>query len=61
MNNSTEQQTETKTTRIQVGDLPKQEQELKNQEAQNIKGGGGPSGGVIEIHAGEEIPQKNRH
>jgi len=58
MNNSTDQKAEAKTTRIQVGELPQQEKELKDQEAENVKGGGGPSGGVL-VHAGEEIPQRN--
>ena len=57
MSNSTEQKPEAKTSRVQVGNLPQHEKELKDQEAENVKGGGGLSGGVVS-HIGEEIPQK---
>jgi hypothetical protein len=60
MSNSTEQKPEAKTSRVQVGNLPQQEKELKDQEAENVKGGGGLSGGVV-AHIGEEIPQKNQN
>ncbi|HSB29040.1 MAG TPA: hypothetical protein VLE19_14335 [Pyrinomonadaceae bacterium] len=61
MNNSTEQKPETK-TRVQVSNLPQQEKELKDKEAENVKGGGGLAGGVLAgggsvAHIGEEIPQ----
>jgi len=59
MNNSTQQNTEAKTNRIQVDNLPQQEKELKDQEAEKVKGGGGVSGGVLR-QAGEEIPQTTR-
>jgi len=52
MNDSTEQEQEAKKGRIQVGNLPQQEKELKDQEAENVKGGGGSAS-----HIGEEIPQ----
>jgi hypothetical protein len=61
MSNTTEQKTETKTSRVQVGNLPQQEKELKAQEAEMVKGGGGVPGGVVANHIGEEIPQKNRN
>jgi len=57
MSDSTEQSTEAKTSRVQVGNLPQQERDLKDQEAENIKGGGGRIGSVIGSHIGEEIPQ----
>jgi len=60
MSNSTEQSTESKTSRVQIGNLPQQEKELKDQEAEKVKGGGGASGGVIQRCAGEEIPQTTR-
>jgi len=60
MSNSTDQKNEAKTGRIQVGNLPQQEKELKGQEAENVKGGGGLSGGVVPSHVGEEIPQTKR-
>ena len=47
--------------RVQVGNLPQKERELKGQDAENIKGGGGLSGGVIQPPGGEEIPQRNRN
>ncbi|HEY5405193.1 MAG TPA: hypothetical protein VIK24_20140 [Pyrinomonadaceae bacterium] len=47
--------------RVQVGNLPQKERELKDQDAENIKGGGGLSGGVIQPPGGEEIPQRNRN
>jgi hypothetical protein len=51
MSNSTQQKTESKTSRVQVGNLPQQEKELKDQEAEKVKGGGGAR------CSGEEIPQ----
>ena len=59
MSNSTGQKPESKTGRVQVGSLPQQDKELKDQEAENVKGGGGVSGGVLVSHIGEEIPQRN--
>ena len=61
MSNSTGQKSEAKTSRVQVGNLPRQEKELKDQEAEKVKGGGGVPGGVVANHIGEEIPQKNRN
>lgn len=60
MSNSTQQRTEAKTSRVQVGSLPQEEKELKDQEAENVKGGGGLSGGVIASDIEAEIPQKNQ-
>jgi len=54
MSNSTQQNTESKTSRVQVGNLPQQEKELKDQEAEKVKGGGGARS------SGEEIPQTTR-
>ena len=59
MSNSSGQKSEAKTSRVQVGSLPPQEKELKDQEAENVKGGAGRPGGVIANHVGEEIPQTN--
>ena len=56
MSNSEQQKNEEK-ARVQVGNLAQQEKELKDREAENIKGGGGLSGGVLRTHIGEEIPQ----
>jgi len=59
MSNSTEQKPEEKTSRVQIGNLPQQQRELKDQEAEKVKGGGGLPGGVVANHIGEEIPQRN--
>lgn len=49
------------TGRVQVGTLPQKDKELKEKEAESVKGGGGLSGGVINnIRSGEEIPQRNQ-
>ena len=61
MSNFTEQKSEAKTSRIQVGNLPQEEKTLKEKEAENVKGGGGLAGGVIASHVGEEIPQKSQN
>ena len=59
MNNSPEQKAQA--SRVKVGNLPQEEQELKDREAENIKGGGGLAGGVVPTsHIGEEIPQTTR-
>ena len=60
MSNSTDVKSQSKTSRVQVANLPQNDKELKNQEAADVKGGGGLSGGVINNHIGEEIPQRNR-
>jgi len=52
MCNTTTQKSEAKTSRVQVGNLPQQEKELKAQEAEKVKGGYGPYNS-----SGEEIPQ----
>lgn len=57
MSNSAEQKTGVKTNRVQVSNLPQQEKELKDHEAEKIKGG---SGGDFASHIGEEIPQTTR-
>ena len=69
MSNSTQQKSEPKTNRVQIDNLIEQEQELKEKEAENVKGGGGLSGGVVggggglsggvlrSNQIGEEIPQ----
>jgi len=52
-------------SRVQVGNLKQQERELKNREAESVKGGGGAAGGIVirsEVNRatnrskGEEIP-----
>ncbi len=48
------------TGRVQVGTLPQKDKELKEKEAESVKGGGGLSGGVILPPGGEEIPQRNQ-
>ena len=50
-----------KQNRVQVGNLPQKERDLKDQEAEKVTGGGGMPGGVLPSHIGEEIPQKNRN
>lgn len=57
MSNSTDRKTEAKTSRVEVSNLPAQEKQLKDEEAANVKGGGGLGGGVFASHIGEEIPQ----
>ena len=39
--------TSDKNSRVKVGKLSQQDKGLKNGEAKNIRGGGGPSGGVL--------------
>ncbi len=59
MSKPKEQKLEDNKGRVRVGNLPQQEEELKEREAANIKGGGGLSGGVVsrgESHIGDEIP-----
>jgi len=55
----TKEQSEDQKNRVQVTNLPQEQKELKDREAQKITGGGGVSGGVNrgERHIGEEIPQ----
>ena len=44
-------------SRVQVGKLEPQETELKDRQAEKVKGGGGAAGGVVgSRHIGEEIP-----
>jgi hypothetical protein len=64
MSRPKEQKPEDKKGRVGVGNLPQQEKELKDRDAENIKGGGGVPGGVVNNrgesqvrHIGEEIPQ----
>ena len=42
---------------VQVKHLPPKERELTEQEAKEVRGGGGTSGGVLRSAIGEEIPQ----
>lgn len=44
---SNQDKADDKKGRITVSNLPQQEKELREQEAENIKGGGGLSGGVL--------------
>ena len=48
MSKQTKQKSSNETARVNVGRLAQQDKELKNAEAENIRGGGGASGGVIE-------------
>jgi hypothetical protein len=61
MSQSSEQKREQNTSRVQVGNLPRQEKDVNEGESAKVKGGGGPSGGVLgdkgADHIGEEIPQ----
>lgn len=61
MSKAKEQQPEEIKGRVSVGNLSQPEKELKEREAQNVKGGGGLSGGVVfrggSVKIGEEIPQ----
>ena len=61
MSKEKEQQPEEKKGRVSVGNLSQPEKELKEREAENIKGGGGLSGGVVARGGAqsisEEIPQ----
>ena len=61
MSNSAANKPEAKTSRVQVGNLPEQEKELKDQEAENVKGGGGSPGGVLRSHIGEDSPRTGRN
>ena len=61
MSKATEQNTEARAGRVQVGKLPQQEKDLRDREAEKVKGGGGLSGGVVLPPGGEEIPQRNRN
>jgi len=45
-----------KKNRVQVGKLSQPDKELKNHEAESVKGGGGAMGGVDYRKVGEEIP-----
>ena len=60
MSNTTELKPEAKTNRVQVDNLPQQEKELNDQEAENIKGGGGLPGGVVPTSFAEQSGQKNQ-
>ena len=47
MNKKTEQKPTNDTARVKVGKLAQQDKELKNTDAEIIRGGGGASGGVL--------------
>jgi hypothetical protein len=47
MSKQTEQKSSNETAHAKVGKLARQDKELKNAEAENIRGGGGLSGGVL--------------
>ena len=58
MSHQNEAMSDEKQGRVEVNNLPQKEEELKTDEAKDVKGGGGLSGGVIaNKHIGEEIPQ----
>ena len=46
MSKSTNMKPGSKKNRVKVGKLQRQDKELKNQEAQSVKGGGGARAGV---------------
>jgi len=48
MSKQTKQKSSDETARVKVGKLMEKDKELKNAEAGNIRGGGGPSGGVLD-------------
>ena len=54
-----EEMSDEKQGRVEINELPQKEEELKTDEAKEVKGGGGLSGGVIASRKqiGEEIPQ----
>ena len=47
MSKRTTKKTSDENARIKVGKLSQQDTKVKNGEAKNIRGGGGPSGGVL--------------
>jgi len=55
-----EKQKSTKNGRIKVKDLAPQEKELKNRDAENVRGGGGVSGGVIGDRSNQIINSSGR-
>ena len=57
MSSKPEQQKSEDKGRVEVENLPRKEQELKNEEAKGIRGGGVSDKGVDLRHIGEEIPQ----
>ena len=57
MSSKPEQQKSEDKGRVEVEDLPRKEEELENEEAKQIRGGGGANSGVNVRHIGEEIPQ----
>jgi len=61
MSSSTNTKPAAKQNRVQVADLLQQERDLKDQEAENVKGGGGSPGGVLRSHIGEDSPRTGRN
>jgi hypothetical protein len=67
MRKTKEQKPPARRNRVRVSEIPRQLEELKQSEAQSIKGGGGAGGGVVGVQIsgapsgydgiGEEIPQ----
>jgi len=57
MSSKPEQQKSEDKVRVEVENLPRKEQELKNEEAKGIRGGSASDRGVDLRHIGEEIPQ----
>lgn len=47
MSNTRDQEAEESTQRVRLESLPSAEKELSEKEAENVKGGGGLSGGVV--------------
>ena len=57
MSQEKEEMSNEKQRTVQVDDLPRKLEELTEDQASNVRGGRGPSGGVIYRSSGEEIPQ----
>lgn len=55
MNHQQEEKSNEKQGRIEVKDLPRKQEELKDNEAKDVKGGGGAAGGT-----GLDLPKKNQ-
>jgi hypothetical protein len=57
MSHQKEDRSDEKQGGVQINDLPQKEEELQPDEAKNVKGGGGLTGGVVGSRSkGEEIP-----
>ena len=60
MSHQMKEMSDEKQGKVEVNDLPREQEELTDEEAKQTKGGGGMSGGVLKgglKPIGEEIPQ----